>query len=243
MVVIGVDTHKRTHTLVLVDEAGRRLGERTLPATSEGHLQAARWAGQWPGARFALDDCRHLTRRLEGDLLAAGRGTRFRGRSGQGFDEGDHGVKSYFKRSGGAMDLAKQQSSLSGRQGREREVVRVGICGKMPAVLHGVKAAADPRVPPLEPGRDLGSGLLVLVSEFAGQRSDRAAAPALGLALHLHHAVPPGPQPLDAVELARVRVPGCRRPGRPGTGSRRAPGQSCRKSNGRAVMRSPRPLP
>jgi transposase len=72
MVIIGVDAHKRTHTLVAVDEAGRKLGERTLPATSEGHLQAARWAGQWPGARFALEDCRHLTRRLEGDLLAAG---------------------------------------------------------------------------------------------------------------------------------------------------------------------------
>ena len=64
MVVIGVDAHKRTHTLVAVDEAGRKLGERTLAATSEGHLQAARRAGQWPGARFALEDCRHLTRRL-----------------------------------------------------------------------------------------------------------------------------------------------------------------------------------
>jgi hypothetical protein len=128
------------------------------------------------------------------------RSTGFRDRSGQGFDESDHGVQGYFKRPGGAMDLAQQQSSLSGRQGREREVVRVGTCGKMPAVVHGAKAAADPRVPPLEPGRDIGSGLLVLVSEFAGQRSDRAATPALGLALYLHHAVPPGPQPLDAVE-------------------------------------------
>jgi len=35
-------------------------------------LQAVQWAGQWPGARFAVEDCRHLTRRLEGDLLAAG---------------------------------------------------------------------------------------------------------------------------------------------------------------------------
>ena len=55
-----------------VDEAGRKLGERTLAATSDGHLQAAQWAGQWPGARFAVEDCRHLTRRLESDLLAAG---------------------------------------------------------------------------------------------------------------------------------------------------------------------------
>jgi transposase len=72
MVVIGVDAHKRTHTLVAVDELGRKLGERTVATTSEGHLLAAQWAGQWPGARFALEDCRHLTRRLEGDLLRAG---------------------------------------------------------------------------------------------------------------------------------------------------------------------------
>jgi len=49
MVIIGVDAHKRTRTLVAVDEAGRSLGERTLAATSVGHLQAVQWAGQWPG--------------------------------------------------------------------------------------------------------------------------------------------------------------------------------------------------
>src|SRR6185312_14004785 len=72
MVVIGVDAHKRTHTMVAVDELGRTLGERTVAATSDGHLQAVQWAARWPGARFALEDCRHLTRRLEGDLLRAG---------------------------------------------------------------------------------------------------------------------------------------------------------------------------
>jgi transposase len=40
MVIVGVDAQKRTHTLVAVDEAGRKLGERTVAATSEGHLQA-----------------------------------------------------------------------------------------------------------------------------------------------------------------------------------------------------------
>jgi len=72
MVVIGVDAHKRTHTLVALDEVGRKLGERTVAATSEGHFAAVRWAGQWPARRWALEDCRHLTRRLERDLLAAG---------------------------------------------------------------------------------------------------------------------------------------------------------------------------
>lgn len=72
MVVIGVDAHKRTHTLVAVDDVGRTLGERTVATTTEGHLKAVQWASAWPEVRFALEDCRHLTRRLERDLLDAG---------------------------------------------------------------------------------------------------------------------------------------------------------------------------
>jgi transposase len=71
-VVIGVDAHKRTHTFVAVDQVGRKVGEKTLVTTSEGHLSAVEWAAQWPQVLFALEDCRHLTRRLEGDLLRAG---------------------------------------------------------------------------------------------------------------------------------------------------------------------------
>jgi transposase len=57
---------------VAVDELGRKLGEKTVPATSDGHLQAVEWATRWPQVRFAVEDCRHLTRRLEADLLRAG---------------------------------------------------------------------------------------------------------------------------------------------------------------------------
>lgn len=71
-VVIGVDAHKRSHTLVAVDGVGRKLAERTVGTTSEDHLKVVEWAGQWSGVRFALKDCRHVTRRLERDLLAAG---------------------------------------------------------------------------------------------------------------------------------------------------------------------------
>lgn len=71
-VLIGVDAHKRSHTLVAVDQVGRKLGGRTFAATSDGHLQALEWASQWPEVRFALEDCRHVTRRLERDLLTAG---------------------------------------------------------------------------------------------------------------------------------------------------------------------------
>jgi transposase len=72
MVIVGVDAHKRTHTFVAVDGVGRKVAERTLPATEDGHLEAIRWARRWHERRFALEDCRHVTRRLEGDLLAAG---------------------------------------------------------------------------------------------------------------------------------------------------------------------------
>jgi hypothetical protein len=84
-VVVGVDAYKRTHTLVAVDQVGRKLAERTVAATSDGHLQAVRWAAQWPQPQltFALEDCRHLTRRLEADLLGAGH------RGGAGADPAD----------------------------------------------------------------------------------------------------------------------------------------------------------
>ena len=72
MVVLGVDAHKRSHTIVAVDDVGRKLAERTIPATHEGHLEAITWAARWTERRFALEDCRHLTRRLEADLLSAG---------------------------------------------------------------------------------------------------------------------------------------------------------------------------
>ena len=72
MVTIGVDSHKRTHTLVAIDDVGKKLAGRTLAATSEGHLDALAWAERWPERRWAVEDCRHLTRRLESDLLAAG---------------------------------------------------------------------------------------------------------------------------------------------------------------------------
>jgi transposase len=74
MVVLGIDAHKRTHTVVAVDEAGRQLGTRTTMATSTAaHLDLVRWADRFGAERrWAVEDCRHLSRRLETDLLAAG---------------------------------------------------------------------------------------------------------------------------------------------------------------------------
>lgn len=73
MVVVGADVHKRTHTFVAVDEVGRRLGEKVVKATTEGHRQAVQWARNQFGAElvWAIEDCRHLSARLERDLLTA----------------------------------------------------------------------------------------------------------------------------------------------------------------------------
>lgn len=72
MMTIGGDSHKKTHTFVVVDEVGRKRAEKTVAATSDGHLEALRWAAHWPDRQWALEDCRHLTRRLESDLLRVG---------------------------------------------------------------------------------------------------------------------------------------------------------------------------
>jgi transposase len=74
MVTIGIDAHKRTHTVVVVDEQGRRLAQTTTAGTTSGdHLQLLTWVAEYGHDRlWAVEDCRHLSRRLERDLLAAG---------------------------------------------------------------------------------------------------------------------------------------------------------------------------
>ena len=45
MIVIGTDTHKRTHALAAVDEGtGRVRGHREITADEDGHLAAVKWA-------------------------------------------------------------------------------------------------------------------------------------------------------------------------------------------------------
>lgn len=72
MVTLGADSHKRSHTLVAVDENGSRLEERRVVATTNGHMEGLAWARKWPQRRWALENCRHLSRGLERDLVRAG---------------------------------------------------------------------------------------------------------------------------------------------------------------------------
>ncbi|MGW9211305.1 IS110 family transposase [Embleya sp. NPDC055664] len=72
MIAVGIDSHKKTHTLVAVDRVGRRLAQVTVDATPTGHRRACDWLRQFDRALLAVEDCRHLTRRFEADLLMAG---------------------------------------------------------------------------------------------------------------------------------------------------------------------------
>jgi len=72
MTMVGIDAHKDWHTLVAVDEVGKRIAELTVPARAGGHRQIVTWLEQFDDVRIAVEDCRHLTRRLEAELLDAG---------------------------------------------------------------------------------------------------------------------------------------------------------------------------
>src|SRR5918992_2712571 len=76
MIVIGADTHKRSHALAVVDAGtGRQRGARQIRAEEAGHRAAVRWARGLDDERvWAIEDCRHVSRRLEQALLAAGEG-------------------------------------------------------------------------------------------------------------------------------------------------------------------------
>jgi len=72
MVMLGTDAHKRSHTIVAVDPGGADIGSVTVTATTDGHLRAVQWAAQYTERQWAIEDCRALSRRLEGDLLGVG---------------------------------------------------------------------------------------------------------------------------------------------------------------------------
>jgi transposase len=74
MIVIGADTHKRTHALAAVDaDTGQLLGEREIPASEQGQLDGLRWAHELDqDIAWAIEDCRHVSQRLERSLVSAG---------------------------------------------------------------------------------------------------------------------------------------------------------------------------
>ena len=51
MVILGIDAHKQTHTVVVVDEHGRKIGERTVKTTTTDHLDLLVWASRFGAER------------------------------------------------------------------------------------------------------------------------------------------------------------------------------------------------
>ena len=74
MIVIGADTHKRSHTVAAVDAAtGRLLDEQTIAARRRSFDALLIWARGHGGERvWAIEDCRHVSGALERFLLARG---------------------------------------------------------------------------------------------------------------------------------------------------------------------------
>jgi len=74
MIVIGADTHKSSHTFAAVDAAtGALRGTLTVSSTRAGAEQALAWARGLDRERvWAIEDCRHVSGRLERGVVAHG---------------------------------------------------------------------------------------------------------------------------------------------------------------------------
>jgi transposase len=77
MIVIGVDTHKRSHTAGAVDGAtARAIADKTVRANRRAFDDLLTWArGLEAGRVWAIEDCRHVSGALERFLLARGERT------------------------------------------------------------------------------------------------------------------------------------------------------------------------
>jgi transposase len=74
MIVIGVDTHKRSHALAAVNAAtGFVAGELEIRASEAGHAEALRFFRPLDRERvWAIEDCRHVSAHFERALIGAG---------------------------------------------------------------------------------------------------------------------------------------------------------------------------
>jgi transposase len=74
MMVLGADTHKRSHTIAAVSAAtGELCGEKTVAVGARGFGALLIWARGLEGERvWALEDCRHVAGSFERFLIARG---------------------------------------------------------------------------------------------------------------------------------------------------------------------------
>ena len=72
-IVLGVDGHKKTHTLVAADALGRPVAELTVSHDRSGYQQAYEWACQQGEERiWGIENSGYLARGLAQHLLALG---------------------------------------------------------------------------------------------------------------------------------------------------------------------------
>jgi transposase len=75
---IGVDTHKRTHTLAAIDEQGRSVGVRTIANSPEGWAAGLAWAGAEAGPHtWGVENSGSLGKAFAQFLLSQGGPTIF----------------------------------------------------------------------------------------------------------------------------------------------------------------------
>ena len=74
MIVLGADTHKRSHSVAAIAAGtGELLGEQTVPVGRRGFGVLLRWARSVDQERvWALEDCRHVSGSLERFLIERG---------------------------------------------------------------------------------------------------------------------------------------------------------------------------
>lgn len=74
MIVIGSDPHKRSYTFsAVVAGIGELRSSETVPATGAGHERMLAWARELDRERvWAIEDCRHVSGKLERFLLGRG---------------------------------------------------------------------------------------------------------------------------------------------------------------------------
>src|SRR5215217_1188590 len=74
MIVLGADTHKRSHTIAAVSAAtGELIGEQTVQVGAKGFAALVIWARGLGGKRvWAIEDCRHVSSSFERFLIERG---------------------------------------------------------------------------------------------------------------------------------------------------------------------------
>jgi hypothetical protein len=71
-VTIGVDPHKASHTAAALDDYGRLLDRKRIPATLDGYRTLRGWAARWPDRCWAVEGAHGIGRALAQRLVGEG---------------------------------------------------------------------------------------------------------------------------------------------------------------------------